>query len=283
MKCSDLFEKFKNRECKAKDIFELREISKPLAYDFISQYHYLGDAKFFSMYSYGMYCKQTNELCGCATYSLPQGKETAYGWFGIDDINNDIVELSRLCVLPELNGTNASSYLLGNSIKLLKSKNVRAIITLAEATRHVGSIYQVCNFKYFGLTDKKCDFYTPDGIFGRGKPSEFDGVWLPRSSKHRYAYIIDKSLKCKYKEQEIPKSGDLLINTCCNDKYVVEDKRNHKYYTCPKCTKKMIELSNDKFNEFFNSTLSNEELLNSINNYISENFVFENFEKLELF
>lgn len=43
----ELVEQFKNRELKAKQIFVIQEISKNDAYDFVKQYHYLGDAKFF--------------------------------------------------------------------------------------------------------------------------------------------------------------------------------------------------------------------------------------------
>jgi hypothetical protein len=154
-------EAFKNREVKAKNTFVLSEIDKAVAYKFIAQYHYLKDAKFFAKYCYGIFID--NVLVGCATYSNPQGIVAMKSWFGLENDNQDVLELSRLCMLPKLNGTNATSYLLGNSLRLLKSKQVKAVITLADDSRHVGSIYQVCNFKYYGLTDKKTDFYTTDG------------------------------------------------------------------------------------------------------------------------
>ncbi len=49
-------------------------------------------------------------------------------------------------------------------------KNIRAIISLAESTRHVGSIYQVCNFKYFGL-EKIYNFYYADNSLSLAKES----------------------------------------------------------------------------------------------------------------
>ena len=61
--------------------------------------------------------------------------------------------------MPELNGSNASSFLLSNSMRMLKAFGVRAVITLADSSRHVGSVYQNCNFKYYGLTDPKQDMY----------------------------------------------------------------------------------------------------------------------------
>lgn len=99
-----IIEKFKNREVKAKDVFSLRKIEKNEAFDFISQYHYLGEAKFFSKFSYGLFIGE--ELVGCATYSNPQGISALKSWFGFDNTNQTIMELSRLCMEPSLNGTN---------------------------------------------------------------------------------------------------------------------------------------------------------------------------------
>lgn len=198
---ADDIQRFRDREIKARDIFEIRKISKDYAYDFVRRYHYLGDAKFFCVQAFGLFYTPTNELVGCATFSLPQGKEALIGWFSLDAHTENIYELSRLCMLPSLNGTNATSFLLGGSIKALKKQNAeakeraklgfleskgsywicRAVITLALAERHVGSIYQVCNLKYYGMTDVKSDFYRIDGAKNpRGKVSQWHGVWIPR-------------------------------------------------------------------------------------------------------
>ena len=48
------------------------------------------------------------------------------------------------------------------------------------------------DFKYYGLTDKKTDFYTADGrVNPRGATKDIRGIWLPRTRKHRYAYVLD--------------------------------------------------------------------------------------------
>lgn len=234
-------ENFKKRECKAKDIFEIREIDKPTAYEFVRKYHYLGDAKFFSQKAFGLYLKNNDQLVGVSTFAQPQGISALKGWFSLENQNKDILELSRLAMLPILNGTNATSYLLGGSIKeLKKQKCCRAVITLACSERHVGSIYQVCNFDYYGLSDKKTDFYSEDGkINPRGKTNDVYGVWLPRARKHRYAYIIDKTLKVNYEKQTKPKVNDTIELDCCNGTNRVYDKRFNRYYTCPRCTGKL--------------------------------------------
>lgn len=226
--------KFKNRKIKANEIFYIDKIEKNVAYQFIKENHYLGDAKFFSKFSYGVF--YNNTLIGCAVYSNPQGISSLKGWFGLGNDDQTVMELHRLCVLQEFNGTNLTSYLLGNSIKLLKKENIKAVITLADANRHVGSIYQVCNFKYYGLTDKKTDFYTEDGrVNPRGETKNLKGVWIPRTRKHRYCYLIDNKMKVLLTEQSKPSSDSIVSRICCNGKLEVYDNRYGKKYKCPIC------------------------------------------------
>ena len=234
-----LIQMWKERKCKGKDIFLIMKISKTLAYDFVKQYHYLHEAKFFACYCFGLWLD--GELVGVATFSNPQGNSALKGWFGLPNSDTTVLELSRLCLHPELNNTNASSYLLGNSIKRLKKYGIRAVITLADSTRHVGSIYQICNFKYYGMTDYKCDFYRyPDGKKNvRGTTSDKRGVWVERSRKHRYAYIIDKSLTVLYQEQEQPTLKDTTTTSCCHGTNIVHDSRYDEYFTCPVCNPKL--------------------------------------------
>jgi len=150
-------------------------------------------------------------------------------------------------MLPILNGTNATSYLLGNSMKRLKEHNIQAVITLADSNRHIGSIYQVCNFKYYGLTNKKTDFCTiVNGklkINPRMATKDKKGVWLPRTQKHRYCYLLDKSLKILYDEQPHPTVKETIKLECCGGTHIVYDYRYDTYYTCPRCTGKLEEIN----------------------------------------
>ena len=241
---SDL-EKFAARQIKARDIFEIREIGKSAAYEFVRKHHYLGDAKFFSKISYGLFCG--TELVGVATFSAPQGSEALKGWFGLPNNDDTVVELTRLCMLPSLNGTNATSFLLGGAIRRIKHHGIRAVITLATSDRHVGSIYQVCNFKYYGLTDPKMDFWSYETQNKpRGMVKDLQGVWVEKPQKHRYAYIIDKRLKCLYAEQERPSLGQKVDYSCCHGTGIVHDNRFGVDYTCPICTGHLYRIEDGK-------------------------------------
>ena len=235
---------FSHREIKAKDVFYIKEIAKPQAYEFVSKYHYLGDAKFFCEQAFGLFAIHGDQLLGVATFSQPQGNVALKGWFGLTNQDKCVYELSRLCLQPSLNQTNATSFLLGGSIKeLKKQRKIKAVITLADSTRHVGSIYQVCNFKYYGLTDCKSDFFCEDGrVNPRGTTKEKHGVWIPRSRKHRYAYVIDDKLKVLYEEQPKPSLENTNKLNCCNGLGRVFDKRFGKWWTCPHCTGKLERL-----------------------------------------
>ncbi len=232
-------EKFKNREISAKELFTLSEIPQKMAITFCTQYHYLEDAPVKPLHSFGLWIG--GDLVGIATFSMTQGNVANKGWFGLEANDKSILELSRLAMIPQLNGTNATSYFLSACIRYFKkTKTARAIISLADASRHVGSIYQVCNFEYFGLTNPKSDFFTPDGrVNPRGSTSVKHGVWLPRTRKHRYAYILDKNLKCLYNKCDKPKRGETLELTCCGGSHKVYDNRFNEWYTCPRCTGKL--------------------------------------------
>lgn len=242
----ELLNDFLNFKVKAKKCFEIIEISKKEAKKLIVDYHYLGEKDFLCSYAYGLKFKDDNELLGVAVFGSVGGSVTLKGWFGFDNTTTNILELTRLVMNPVLNNTNATSFLLSNSIKRLKKEGIKAIISLADSSRHIGYIYQACNFNYYGLTSKKTDFYCADGRLNpKGSTKNLQGVWLPRTRKHRYCYLIDKNLKVLYKQEKYPKSKDFLKVSCCYGSDIVYDKRFKKYYTCPKCTGKLIEIPVD--------------------------------------
>lgn len=242
-------EMFKQRKRKAKDIFVIREIDKKKAKEIVSNYHYLGDKDFMFNVAYGLYEKDRHELLGCAVFGVVSGSLALKSHFGLDNSHsNEFFELSRLVMHPKLNGCNATSFLLGNAIKNIKRdwKNIKAIVSLADNGRHSGAIYQSCNFKYYGLTNRKTDFVQEGSsrIGARcGTTKDKRGVWIPRSRKHRYIYIIDKSLEIKHQEQKYPKGNGMNEHLeCCSGIGIVYDKRYNEWFTCPKCVGTCIKV-----------------------------------------
>lgn len=255
----NLIERFKAREVKAKDVFYVAKVDKKTAREMVKKYHYLGEKDFMYTVAYGLHTKDNDELLGCAIFGVVGGSIALKGWFGVDNKHSDeYLELTRLVMSPSLNGCNATSYLLGNAIKQIKKElpSVRAIISLADNGLHNGAIYQACNFKYYGLTDRKTDFFVM-GCEGKvkrcGSTKDKQGVWLPRSQKHRYLYIIDKDVQVKYQEEKYPKGNGMNVKpTCCDGTKVVYDKRYGKYYTCPKCSSVFRELTKEEVENYLN-------------------------------
>ena len=145
----------------------------------------------------------------CIFTGLPV-PELVCGMFGLSRENQrGFFELSRLCVAPSVQETehNITSWFVSRAIReLRKDTEVRAIISYADTDHHRGTIYRACNFDYYGLTDQKSDFWIKqeDGSYikhSRGKVKGVDGEWRPRSRKHRFVMIFDKTLKMKWEKQ----------------------------------------------------------------------------------
>lgn len=192
----------------------IERIEKKECAELINEYHYLGKqgCSFRSGYNFGLYYEDI--LIGVAVFHNVSAPETVQGCFGLARNEQDgILELGRLAILPEYNGKNYTSWFLARAIKQLrKATVVRALISYADTDYHCGYIYQATNFKYYGMTTKKRDFWRkqPDGTYikqSRGKTNGIEGEWRDRTRKHRYMLIFDKTLKTKWIEQPYPK-GD---------------------------------------------------------------------------
>lgn len=196
-----------------KDKYIIKKITRNTAKILLDEYHYLHkDGNFRSGINFGLFEIKTKNLIGVCVFHTVSAKEIVKGCFKINSFKLDgFYELGRLCLNPNKFEKNITSFFLSNSIKLLKKiKNISALLTYADSNFHNGYIYQACNFKYYGLTDLKKDFFIKqeNGSFKklqRGKCKHLNGEWRIKSQKHRYLIIYDKNLKTIWKEQNYPK------------------------------------------------------------------------------
>lgn len=201
--------------------FFIDKVCKDDVKDLLYNYHYLKDESKdfkFSKYSYGLYRNSFTDVLHiggcvgvCIFTSLPV-PEIAVGAFGLERNQQDgLFELSRLCIHPEVQRTeyNITSWFVSKCIKKFrKETNVKAILSYADSSHHNGIIYRATNFKYYGFTDPKSDFWIEqsDGTFikhSRGSIKGLKGEWRPRSRKHRYMMIFDKDIQHRLKWKEI--------------------------------------------------------------------------------
>ena len=194
--------------------YQIKLIKKNDAKTLLESFHYLSKQGFGfrSGFNYGLFVD--DKLIGVAIFHTLSVPETAKGCFGLNrNEQQGIYELGRLALNPKEYEKNLTSWFLSRTIKLLKKDtNVKAILSYADSAYHNGYIYQATNFKYYGLTAPKKDFWIlqEDGSYKkhqRGKIKGTKGEYRDRSRKHRYLIIFDKTLKCKWEEQPYPK-GD---------------------------------------------------------------------------
>jgi len=191
-----------------KSDFYIDIVSKKQAEELLLQYHYLKDISksFKSGWNYGLFEKNEfsplniGGLKGVVIFTGLPVPEIAKGAFGLErNEQQGLFELSRLCIHPQTQQSeyNITSWFVSKAIRQLrKDTTVKAILSYADNDFHGGTIYRACNFKYYGLTDAKKDFYYSDGTkHSRGKVKGSEGEWKERSRKHRYLMIFDKQLQ----------------------------------------------------------------------------------------
>jgi hypothetical protein len=191
-----------------KSDFYIDVVSKKQAEELLLQYHYLKDISkgFKSGWNYGLFEKNEfsplniGGLKGVVIFSGLPVPEIAKGAFGLErNEQQGLFELSRLCIHPQTQQSeyNITSWFVSKAIRQLrKDTEVKAILSYADNDFHSGTIYRALNFRYFGLTDAKKDFYYSDGTkHSRGKVKGSEGEWRERSRKHRYLMVFDKQLQ----------------------------------------------------------------------------------------
>ena len=196
--------------------FQLKQISKEEATSLLYPYHYLtSESKGFrSGTNYGAFID--NKLLAVCIFNCPSVPELVKGCFGLERKEQEgIFELGRLVKHPDANGNLILSQVVAMATKeLRKATEVKAILSYADSRYHTGYIYQALNFKYYGLTTQKSDwwFAQTDGSYlkhTRGKVKGTKGEWRPRPRKYRYLMVYDKKLQSKWAEEVYPKGNNI--------------------------------------------------------------------------
>lgn len=194
----------------SKSEYSISLISKSECKDLLDKHHYLSSISkgFKSGINYALL--KGGEVVGVCIYTGFPVPELVKGMYGLErDDQAGFYELSRLCLTPavQLKEHNITSWFVSRSLRLLKKHNlVRAVLSYADDEHHKGTIYRACNFKHYGLTDKKKDFWikNDNGEYtkqSRGKTKGIEGEWRDRSRKRRFVIQFDKTLNIKWKLQ----------------------------------------------------------------------------------
>jgi hypothetical protein len=105
---------------------------------------------------------QPMDCVGAALWRAPS--EAAARSVAGDDDWHAVLNLARLVVAPHI-PTNAASFLLGQSIRMIRRDGrFRVLVTYADETQgHTGGIYRATNWTYLGLNQGKEVWTSPTG------------------------------------------------------------------------------------------------------------------------
>ena len=205
----------------AKADLSVRLVSKSDCASLLAEHHYLSKIQrgFKSGYNFGLF--EHDVMVGACIFTGVPVRELLQGCFGLPATSSQegLFELSRLVLQPDFQSRehNAASWFVSKAIHMLrKQTKVKAILSYADQGYHSGTVYAACNFKYYGLTDKKCDFWFKiDGVFvkhSRGTVKGADGEWRPRNQKHRFLMIFDKELQCRWQRKKWPSQENFITH-----------------------------------------------------------------------
>jgi len=194
----------------SKEDFGVKLTTKDQVKPLLDEHHYLSKIQrgFKSGYNYALY--YNGDVVGACLFTGIPVKELLKGMLGgnFNDSQDGLFELSRLVIHPDVQESeyNITSWFVARSIRQLrKDTDVKLILSYADNDYHKGTIYKALGFDYYGLTDKKKDFFfeLEDGTFkkhSRGSVKGCKGEWRLRSQKHRFLKVYDKKLDIKWRQ-----------------------------------------------------------------------------------
>lgn len=125
------------------------------AQELVSKHHYAAGGSNTRTYSHGLYERKSGLLVGCAWW-IPPTRSAAEAWANKDW--RGVLSLSRMVIVPGV-PTNACSFLLSKSVRLIDCDKWHTLVTYADKWQgHTGKIYKAAGWKYEGETKPEATF-----------------------------------------------------------------------------------------------------------------------------
>jgi len=139
-----------------KEDYEVRTCQLVEAYRLVELFHYARSTANTATYRHGLYRRSDGfmgMIVGAALWQPPM-RSTAESLAG--DRWRGVLTLSRLVIVPE-EPTNAASFLLGASIRLIRRDGrFHTLLTYADDSQgHTGTIYRATNWQYVGTVNSE--------------------------------------------------------------------------------------------------------------------------------
>ena len=197
-----------------KENVRVEEIDRKISKEMIEKNHYSHKFPQAVKKTYGCYYR--NELMGTIVFSVPANRFSLTSAIENFDQKSGL-ELSRMWT-DDRCPFNFESCCIGIGIKLIQNDlpEVRALVSYADTQfGHVGTIYKATNWVYLGKTKPERRYLKKDGKLltrrslgrkkgetereSREKLLSEGGVEFLSKPKHKYVFLLDKTLELKPK------------------------------------------------------------------------------------
>ena len=173
----------------------IKDVAQAEALDMVRRWHYARGGSNTATHRHGLFAKDDPSKPLGVAWWLPPTKVAA---LSVSANWTRVVALTRLVVAQGL-PTNAASFLLGRSIRIIRKEGVwKTLLTYAdEGEGHTGQIYKATNWEYLGKVPGSTNWLDP--VTGRTVASkispktrtvaemeELGYVRKPKAPKHKY-------------------------------------------------------------------------------------------------
>jgi len=207
------------------EMAELKKIDIKTATSIIEEYEWLGCMAAGTMRCYGIFWD--GNCGGVVCYGVTTTKTLAESICG-KEMADKVAQLQRGACVHWAHPHSASK-LISYSLKQEEKHGTRIVVAFSDPMAgEIGTVYQATNWLYCGKTEKRPDYFDPNGNRITGQVGEIK-EWMvkkDRPRKQRYIYILGSkkerreiAKKLAWTPQKYPKRNALevsIADTPCN-------------------------------------------------------------------
>lgn len=162
---------------------------------FIEKHHYAMSSANTATECFGLYYKGDQRTLHGISWWMPPPLGAAKS---VSDVHQTVLSLSRFCLVPS-RPHNSGSYLISQSIRMIKPR-YSTLLTYAETRLdHTGIIYRASNWTYYGLSTKQPVWINPKNghqvsrysggkTYNKQQMLDKGYIFMGRHQKHKFVY-----------------------------------------------------------------------------------------------
>lgn len=188
--------------------YYVTDVPVAIATQLVTAHHYARGGPNTATFAHGLFRHGDALHCLGVAWWIPPTRSCAEAsWPGGDW--RQVLSLSRLVIVPGM-PTNAASFLIGQSIKAIRSDGRwRCLITYADEWQgHTGAIYRATNWEYLGTTKAEATFVDPQTgrmvsrkagprTRNRAEMAALGYTCIGRFRKHKYRLLLPEGRQAR--------------------------------------------------------------------------------------